>query len=1735
LEQLPPLQPKKGKRLKQILAITALGLTGSGIGIFFYGKYFLEQQLSPLVQAELNKLLNRPVTLGGVDRFSWNGVRFGKTEVPATDTQPNFAVAEAIDVQVDVWNYLQTQQIGLEATVVKPQVFLRQDFANGQYLPEFAPITSTRTGNIDLRAVKIEDADLTLQPLNSKKAIALTKLNLQSEWQLNNPNWQGVKFTGAGKVVNPKLLNLDIPNPEDLKRAISSQASNGTLNITNAEFNFITGSGNLYLRSQDIGVAVVDGFFPEFPVTPLQGKTDGTVVISLKPNSNQADIQGNLRVRDVGLKVREVPQPLKNISGDIQFDGMTATLQGISGSYGTLLANVEGTMNLQSGLNLDVALQPTDIAKALKSLNIKTPLAIAGEVKLNAKITGKQPQVIANFSSTKPITIDRLIVTQIQGQIESKDAKSLNFKQIRAKSETGNLTGAGVIGLDRKLGQELGRKPDRVASPLNPNLNASLKFNFNLENINSEAIAALYDTNLPIPIGTIAAQVQVNGELDRPQILATFQAPQALYPTNGEVEIIGTTATLRNTSVQFPTGNLGLVGAISLDGKRPWQLQLTSNGIPLSIFPTLPDALKSGNLFGLIKLNSPEGSFEPKEIRASGNIDLRLQVIKEAIAATVNWNGKDLIIPRLQLGDYLGGNGIIALNPKLTIEKVDFNLRSLSSQRISRFQTLLPTSQTSSQISNQISGIDNGTVDFNAKITGALDNLKLLAKIRLDDLDIPELIALGVDISPQSKAIPQGKLSFVGEVSGEFNSNSVLKFNQPSNKSSNQSTFAQFRPEVKGVVRLVNLKLDRTRFDSLIAGGLNFNYRTGLRVDLRGVDRNKNDRIALRLDSKFQPIDFNVQLASTSVIGNTLKNPDNPNNNSSLAVKVKDVPLDLVAAIAGQGELIDGSLSSDLVVNLNRIQAIGNVAIDKPRFGRTQGEKLTAKVNFNNGNITLSDGLLNISTLQESKYRFNLAYTPNAATTLQGRANIESGTVSELLSFLRLQEVTDITNAFNPPDYGKAVVLSSLPKIRSDRSLYEQLQYFSQIKARKEQQEIITAEASSNLPPLSEFKGGLDGDIDFAIFNQPTKQNGVKLAFNLEGKSWDYGKFAVDDVKVKGSFDRGVLILDTVKLQSGDRLGQITNTKITLRELNGKVELANFPVESLRPIPFFNNLPVDITGFANGVANLSGGLFNPKAVGKITLADATINRQPLDSVGGDFDYANGRFKFNGKIVTEEAKTEPIAISGDIPYQFCPIPDGNSLKTLCNLTGNLAGNLAGTVSKALKVDISVKNEGLAFINILNTPVRWLAGKGTGVVSVSGTLDAPKAQGSLTLDRAAFQVAGLPSDVTDVLGKIDFNFDRFKADLLGEFSQGNFNANGVLAISNPNLINTTDPDYETPLTIVAERLNLDIKNLYAGFANGILAVRGALLFPEVSGKIVISDGRVILGEQSPTDGRNLERDQFNIGFNNLLVTLGNSIQVTRAPLLNLVAKGELIVNGSLNDIRPSGRVRIERGQINTISTRLRVNRDFENYADFVPSQGLNPNLNVRVLGSIPEVTRTRIDNSLIDAFNPTNVPISNLGSQRTVQIQATVTGSVQSPNIDLRSSPPRTQSELLTLIGGGLLQQGGNDPTAVLANLAGGTIIGFLQDAIGGALDLAEFNLTPTTTNTRGGGLSTIGVAAEAAINLTSSFSFAVRSVLNDPSQVTSYTLRYRANPNTQVLTNTDLNGNNSVSVEYESRF
>ena len=156
---------------------------------------------------------------------------------------------------------------------------------------------------------------------------------------------------------------------------------------------------------------------------------------------------------------------------------------------------------------------------------------------------------------------------------------------------------------------------------------------------------------------------------------------------------------------------------------------------------------------------------------------------------------------------------------------------------------------------------------------------------------------------------------------------------------------------------------------------------------------------------------------------------------------------------------------------------------------------------------------------------------------------------------------------------------------------------------------------------------------------------------------------------------------------------------------------------------------------------------------------------------------------------------------------------------------------------------------------------------------------------------------------------------------------------------------------------------------------------------------------------------------------------------------------------------------------------------------------------------------------------------------MRVQANVTGTALVPDIRLSSSPSRSQAEIVALIGGGFLQQqGGSDPASALANFAGGTVLNFLQDAIGDALNLAEFNLSPVTTNTNGTSRNgTLGLSAEVAIDVSNSFSVALQRIINDSTQPTNFSVRYRLDPNLLLRGNYSSNGQTGVSIEYENRF
>jgi len=1701
--QLPPQEAAKStfaRNLGRVSVGLAISLMASILGAFWYGRYFLNERLSPLLEVELNKAIKRPLQLGKVERIGMSSIRFGKSLVPPTDKESNFLAVEAIEVKVDPWTYLTHRQIGLDAVVEQPQVFLKQDVTGFLQLPKITPPERpTQEGLIDLRKITFNDAQITIQSISKGELVSLSQVQIDSNWKITDINNQSLKMKGKGFVTLPNIAAIAVPpNPEQLTKAIKTlnadkDSSKGSLDF-DIDWDLTRGQGTIDLQSPNLQIAAVQGFAVSLPFEIQEGLLDFEAKVAILAGKEAPNISVTAQLTEGSIKSPKLPKPITQIAGKLNYDGTTASLKEFVAEYDFLKATVEGTFDQQKGFNVNFASTSLDLAKAIESFKVKVPVMIAGEIKLSGKLTGtsQKPALTMEISTPKPVSFDRIKVDRFLTTVELKDLNTLLIKKFQAASTGATLTGIGQIKLPQK------DKP------------AEILFNSSLVGVAEEFIN-LYDTKLPVTIGQVTSSLQITGNLNNPQVLAQIEAPNATYPARGEVFIEDGLATIRNTKVSFPIGEVGLAGTYNI-ASGAWKTQLNSNGIPLAAF--LPN--QKGILQGLLNLRSDRGSFVLTDIIGDASIQLPqgLTELPDAITANLIWDGKNLLIPSLQVSNYLTANGNVDLAfPNNSPNQLPTGIAGINLDMISRNVSISRLASLSSVIPPQASGMLN----FRGNLSGAIDKLKISGALQLEDVN---LASLGSGLAKQGLVAPsRGSLNFNGSINGYFPDPRLvgnlriagLKVNQIELDNLNfQGVLDGISkvPQATGDLLLAGLRVDKLAFDPRLEGKVNFNANQGANIDLRG----NRDRIVANLDQSFRPIDFNVNLGEATARGRRLDN--NPNR---LQVVVNNLPLPLVASFTGQNDL-SGKVSSNLIADFsNNPKANGEVIIERPRFGRFIAERAIAKVTYADGVFSLRDGNLTVRQGESTnEYKFNLTYSPALDDSLAGAVEIAQGRMQDVFATLQWANIVDTTQVFSLTKT-RAANLQPLEAIRLlGEPLYKQLQYLSQIELRQEQQETVNSTRNFNLPPLTEFRGDIKGKVTFG-FN---KHRGIRLGFDLVGKKFEYGKFAIDDVKVVGLYSNGVFAIANANFQSDKSYGKITKARLRLapasnpllrvREQSGEIELRDFPIESLRPLPFFSAIPIDLTGKINGNLSITGtSLLDTKVVGKLSLTDGTVNRQPIEFIAVQFNYdkLNVNFSVNMKVFGKEA----VVATGNV---------------------GVFGNF--------NVKLDVKNEGIAFINIFNQPVRWVDGKGSIDLTASGTFRDPKIAGKITVDNAKVKVAGLPGDFSEVRGDIAFTSDRLISNITSNFSEGKLTMKGILPISNPNLLKPDTPEYQQALAINADQLKLNIRDISSNNFNSRVIVLGSLLTPEITGEVLLGDGRFVIGndaDPNSTAATNSNSDVPDVAFERLVVKLQN-MQVTRFPIFNFLGEGTLIVNGTLQKPAPEGRVSITRGQFNAISARFRLDRSYENFVEFKATQGLNPILNVRVSGAVSEVTRVPINsNRPNDLFSPNEVPVSNLGSQRTLQVQASVTGTALVPDIRLSSSPPRSQSEIIALIGGGVLQnQGASDPASALANFAGSTVLNFLQDAIGDALNLAEFNLSPVTTNTTGSSRTgTLGLSAEAAVNVSNSFSIALQRIINDSTQPTNFSIRYRVDPNILMRGNYGSDGNRGISIEYENRF
>jgi translocation and assembly module TamB len=348
--------------------------------------------------------------------------------------------------------------------------------------------------------------------------------------------------------------------------------------------------------------------------------------------------------------------------------------------------------------------------------------------------------------------------------------------------------------------------------------------------------------------------------------------------------------------------------------------------------------------------------------------------------------------------------------------------------------------------------------------------------------------------------------------------------------------------------------------------------------------------------------------------------------------------------------------------------------------------------------------------------------------------------------------------------------------------------------------------------------------------------------------------------------------------------------------------------------------------------------------------------------------------------------------------------------------------------------------------------------------------------------------------------------------------------------------------TPLRVMLNNIDLALKGLYNGEVDGEIIVDGAifLLEPLISGGVRLSNGIISLPETG--DGQVAMSAAGAGGTNGSLfkplsptftdfdLTLAENVRIAIAGLVDVTAAGRLDLVGTLPDVKPEGRINLPSGRINLLTTAFRLTGN-DNYAEFRPGdEKIDPYLVANLSTAVSDSAGAGSTLSIASPFPRNEISDAELnqlgltqGGVETIRIRAQVDGRAsrvtQLQGVELSSTPPRSNSEIVALISGGVLTalestigsvSGGGDSFQGLIALAGSAVLNNIQEILGDSLNLSElrlFSATPQSAQNTG----ELDIGGEVGVNLSPNISVSVQKVFTNLTPAV-FNVRYRINDN-----------------------
>ncbi|XP_059640510.1 protein TIC236, chloroplastic [Cornus florida] len=323
---------------------------------------------------------------------------------------------------------------------------------------------------------------------------------------------------------------------------------------------------------------------------------------------------------------------------------------------------------------------------------------------------------------------------------------------------------------------------------------------------------------------------------------------------------------------------------------------------------------------------------------------------------------------------------------------------------------------------------------------------------------------------------------------------------------------------------------------------------------------------------------------------------------------------------------------------------------------------------------------------------------------------------------------------------------------------------------------------------------------------------------------------------------------------------------------------------------------------------------------------------------------------------------------------------------------------------VRVDADIKDGGMMLLTALSPYANWLNGNAEIMLQVRGTVEQPVLDGSAYFHRATISSPVLRKPLTNFGGTVQVNSNRLCIISL----ESRVSRRGKLSVKGNLPLRTTEASLGDKIDLKCEVLEVRAKNTLSGQVDTQLQITGSILQPNISGKIKLSHGEAYLphdkgsraapfikmaSDQStlPSGGYNRvvaskyaprffslkpaalsspfrqpsgkpaeaekEMEQVNskpeldIRLTDLKLVLGPELRMVYPLILNFAVSGELELNGVAHPrwIKPKGILTFENGDVNLVATQVRLKREHLNIAKFEPDNGLDPMLDLALVGS------------------------------------------------------------------------------------------------------------------------------------------------------------------------------------------